>query len=73
MYVCMYVCLYVCMYACTYVSLCLCINDSLHLPGSARHTPGQKFGRRDIAIGNSLLLGILDELKRREVKVKGNE
>ena len=36
------------------------------LPGSARHAPGRKSRKRDMAIGTSWLVGILGELERSE-------
>ena len=38
--------------------------DNVFLPGSAQHPTGRKFRKYDMAIGSSLLVGILDELER---------
>ena len=55
---------YVCFLACVVFSMFFV----LFIPESARHAPGRKFQKLDIAIGTSLLVGIVGELARGELK-----
>jgi hypothetical protein len=41
---------------------------ALFIPESARHAPGRKIQKLDLAIGSSLLVGIVGELARGELK-----
>ena len=51
-----------------YINKNIYIYIYTYIPSSARHVPGRKFQKWDMTIGTSLLIGIVGELGRNELK-----